>query len=225
MKPIILTKQNITTVYDRIKKYLSRRKGLLNVVTLPKVYTFKNAHRLSALGPKTIVRNYLDHDYYRGAGSPECVGIIIGHRFELEIPDHEFMVIGDKVWITPQGIFIKTWRGLYETPQFIVIKGELGVVEVLTYSKKQLHCMADRPEKWDEGSMVHLSFYGDKQFTNRVLKGEEISPWEDAEIVYIGVVDDSGLSVEEVGMYDVYKDTEPDSEEMNPEKEYTAMRS
>jgi hypothetical protein len=216
MQPIKITPQNLPTVYGWIKKHLALMESMLDVIILEDVHTYKEAVRLMNTQPGLQTRNdlALDRDSIRVPWN-----ITIGNEFELDQLNTEFICAGDQIWINSQGIFIKTWRGLRERYQFIVVKGKRGIVEILTYSKKQLHCMADRSEKWENDSTIALSFYGELPFTDRRRKGEEPSPWKDSEIIYKGVVHDYGISVKEMNIYEVYKDTEPEGDDFESSDE------
>ena len=168
----------------------------IEVIVLEEVYTLNKAMRLSRQAPMKKIRReiYLTDE------------IVIGNPFELDVLEVES---------TPQGLFIKTWRGLQERPQFIVIKGICGIVEILTFSIQQLNCFAGASDKWDKDAMIDLSFYDGIQFTDRVIRGKEKSLWNDAQVIYKGAVDDSKIYSETYSKYDVWCDTKKDLKELN----------
>jgi len=88
-------------------------------------------------------------------------------------------------------------------------------MEILTFSAEQLNVQTDRFDKWNQDATVTLLFYNGVQFTDRRLKGEEKSPFEDAELIYEGVVDETKTTYKEESMYSVYADNRYILEERN----------
>lgn len=86
-------------------------------------------------------------------------------------------------------------------------------MEILTYSVKQLNVEADRTEKWDENSKISLAFYIGVQFTDRRSKDGEQSPFDDAEVVFEGEVDETKITYKDESMYDVYASTRTELEQ------------
>lgn len=86
-------------------------------------------------------------------------------------------------------------------------------MEILTYSVEQLHIEADRSEKWDENSTISLTFYDGVQFTDRRSKNGEPSPFDDAEVVFEGKVDETKITYKDESMYDVYASTRTELEQ------------
>ena len=75
--------------------------------------------------------------------------------------------------------------------------------EVLYFSQKQYLCQLDTTEKWVTGSTVDLIFYKGKQFTDRRSAGNPC-PWEDAQIVAKGVINDNEITYETKDHYTEY---------------------
>lgn len=99
-------------------------------------------------------------------------------------------------------------------------------MEILTYSVKQLNVEADRTEKWNENSTISLAYYDGVQFTDRRSKDGEQSPFDDAEVVFEGDVDETKITYKDESMYEVYASTrselnqrEDDDEFLNQDEE------
>lgn len=86
-------------------------------------------------------------------------------------------------------------------------------MEILTYSVEQLNVQADRTEKWDENSTISLTFYDGVQFTDRRSKDGEQSPFDDAEVVFEGEVDETKITYKDESMYYVYASTRSELEQ------------
>ena len=85
-------------------------------------------------------------------------------------------------------------------------------MEILTFSAKQLNVETDRLEKWGAAT-VTLTFYKGNQFTDRRPKDGEQSPFDDVELVYEGVIEETDITYEEKKMYDVWRETKDILEE------------
>ncbi|MCD4704808.1 hypothetical protein K8R66_01895 [bacterium] len=79
-----------------------------------------------------------------------------------------------------------------------------GTIEILTFSKRQLFGVADGIEKWNEGSIVTRSLYNGEEFTDR--RSVEVEPvsWEDAEVIFEGVVDEEKITYQDVDQYELF---------------------
>lgn len=93
-------------------------------------------------------------------------------------------------------------------------------MEILTYSVVQLHTEADRTEKWDENSRMSLAFYEGIQFTDRRSKDGEQSPFDDAEVVFEGEVDETKITYKDESMYGVYSSTRNEIEQREDDAEW-----
>ena len=90
------------------------------------------------------------------------------------------------------------WRKWYRS-------GAVANAEILTFSTKQLFCLVDNMEKWDEDSTHTRVYYDGKEFTSRCwATSKEENPWEDSEIVFIGIIDESKITYENVPQYELY---------------------
>jgi hypothetical protein len=96
-------------------------------------------------------------------------------------------------------------------------------MEILTYSVKQLNVEADRTEKWDENSTISLAFYDGVQFTDRRSKNGEQSPFDDAEVVFEGEVDETKITYKNESMYDVYASTRSELEQREEDDEWLSQ--
>ena len=96
-------------------------------------------------------------------------------------------------------------------------------MEILTYSVEQLNVEADRTEKWDENSTISLAFYDGVQFTDRRSKNGEQSPFDDAEVVFEGEVDETKITYEDESMYDVYVSTRSELEQREEDDEWLSQ--
>ncbi len=96
-------------------------------------------------------------------------------------------------------------------------------MEKLTYSVKQLNVEADRSEKWDNDAIIILTFYNGVQFTDRRLKDGEQSPFDDAEVVFEGEVDETKITYKDESMYDVYASTRSELEQREEDDEWLSQ--
>ncbi len=96
-------------------------------------------------------------------------------------------------------------------------------MEKLTYSVKQLNVEADRSEKWDNDAIIILPFYNGAQFTDRRLKDGEQSPFDDAEVVFEGEVDETKITYKDESMYDVYASTRSELEQREEDDEWLSQ--
>jgi hypothetical protein len=96
-------------------------------------------------------------------------------------------------------------------------------MERLTYSVEQIHVEADRSEKWNENSTISLTFYDGVQFTDRRSIGGEQSPFEDAEIVFEGEVDETKITYKDESMYDVYASTRSELGQIEHDNEWLSQ--
>ncbi len=77
--------------------------------------------------------------------------------------------------------------------------------EILTFSTKQLYSQVNNPRKWDNDSTFLRVFYNGMEITDRRLAtNKERNPWEDSEEVFIGVIDKSKITYEEVSQYELF---------------------
>ena len=96
-------------------------------------------------------------------------------------------------------------------------------MEKLTYSVEQLNVEADRSEKWDNDATITLTFYNGVQFTDRRLKDGEQSPFDDAEVVFEGEVDETKITYKDESMYDVYASTRSELEQREEDDEWLSQ--
>jgi hypothetical protein len=135
MKGIKVTNENLSTVFGHIQKYLAGKDVLVDISQIENISTYKQAKKaLDTPTDSYKVWNNIEFNFHQ----KKKVGIDIGNQFELEHSQHitiwpfrfrpkevtvqtSRLTDGDTIWITQQGVFIKTWRGIDEKTIFYVI--------------------------------------------------------------------------------------------------------